>query len=43
MSSYVHTTDQNLDLQLDAMKKAECEKIYKDKASGATLYRYLKE
>mgnify|MGYP000229737762 CR=1 FL=1 len=31
----VSTTDQNLDLQLDALEKDGCEKIYKDIASGA--------
>ena len=31
----VSTTDQNLDLQLDALESAKCEKIYRDIASGA--------
>jgi DNA invertase Pin-like site-specific DNA recombinase len=31
----VSTTDQNLDLQLDALEKDGCKKIYRDIASGA--------
>lgn len=31
----VSTKDQNLDLQLDALTKAGCEKIYREKISGA--------
>lgn len=30
----VSTLEQSLDLQLDALKKAECEKIYQEKVSG---------
>lgn len=33
------TADQNLDLQMDALKKAGCEVIYKDVISGATDIR----
>ncbi|MDD5459004.1 MAG: recombinase family protein [Phycisphaerae bacterium] len=35
----VSTEDQNLDLQLDALKVAGCEKVYTDKASGAGVKR----
>jgi len=31
----VSTKDQNLDMQLDALNKAGCEKIYREKISGA--------
>jgi len=33
------TTDQNLDFQIDALKKAACEKIFSGVASGAKSER----
>ena len=33
----VSTDDQNLDLQMDALKKASCAVIYEEKASGKIL------
>jgi DNA invertase Pin-like site-specific DNA recombinase len=35
----VSTTDQNLDLQIDALTKAGCEKIFDDKLSGTRAER----
>ena len=35
----VSTQDQNPDLQLDALKKAGCEKVFEEKASGAKRNR----
>src|SRR5215469_16711950 len=35
----VSTTEQNLDLQLDALKEAKCEEIFTDTMSGAKTER----
>lgn len=35
----VSTKAQNLDLQIEALEKAGCEKIYQEKISGATKNR----
>lgn len=35
----VSTDDQNLDLQIDALKQAGCERIYQEKVSGAKAAR----
>ena len=35
----VSTNDQNLDLQIDSLKKVGCEKIYRDKLTGAKADR----
>ena len=35
----VSTTEQNLDLQRDALKRAGCDKIIKDTASGGKVHR----
>lgn len=35
----VSTRDQNLDLQVDALKRAECERIYQDVAGGSKTAR----
>jgi DNA invertase Pin-like site-specific DNA recombinase len=35
----VSTRDQNLDLQLKVLKKAGCEKIFREKLSGFTRQR----
>jgi DNA invertase Pin-like site-specific DNA recombinase len=35
----VSTKDQNLDLQIEALEKSGCEKIYQEKISGATKNR----
>ena len=37
--SRISTIDQNLDLQIDALKKAGCEKIITDKISGSLTHR----
>jgi DNA invertase Pin-like site-specific DNA recombinase len=33
----VSTLDQNLDLQADALRQADCEKIFEDVVSGASV------
>ena len=35
----VSTTEQSLDLQRDALKRAGCEKLIEDTASGGNLHR----
>lgn len=35
----VSTQDQNLDLQIEALRRAGCESIYEDKASGSKIER----
>ena len=35
----VSTLEQNLDLQLQALKKAGCKKIFREKVSGASRHR----
>ena len=35
----VSTIDQNLDLQLDALKNVGCEKLFEDKINGSKLNR----
>ena len=35
----VSTQDQDLSLQYDALRQAQCDKIYEDKASGANASR----
>ncbi|MGL6028162.1 MAG: recombinase family protein, partial [Legionella sp.] len=35
----ISTTTQNLDLQIDALKKAGCEKLYQDQISGSAVNR----
>lgn len=37
----VSTKDQNLNLQIEALEKAGCEKIYQEKISGATKNRQM--
>lgn len=44
----VSTREQNLDMQIDALKKYGCEKIYQEKASGTKakrdeLYKLLEQ
>jgi DNA invertase Pin-like site-specific DNA recombinase len=35
----VSTQDQNLDLQIEALTKADCKKIFEDKISGSRAER----
>lgn len=35
----VSTRDQNLDLQLDALGKVDCQKVFQEEASGASMQR----
>ena len=35
----VSTRDQNLDLQLDALAKVDCTKVFQEAASGASMAR----
>ncbi|MBR2522030.1 MAG: recombinase family protein, partial [Coriobacteriales bacterium] len=35
----ISTADQNLNAQVDALKDAGCEKVYKEKASGVKGHR----
>lgn len=35
----VSTRDQNLDLQLDALSKVDCNKVFQEEASGASMQR----
>lgn len=44
----VSTTAQNLDMQIEALNKAGCEKIYTEKESlgvksNRTIYKYLQQ
>ncbi len=39
----VSTQDQNLNLQIDALKRADCEKIYREKASGSNIFASVAE
>ena len=37
----VSTRSQNLDLQIDALKKEGCEKIYQDQISGSLFMSFI--
>ena len=37
--AHVYTSDQNLDLQMDALEAAGCERVFQDVASGAKTSR----